>query len=232
MDSFNDFQFGVTSQPEDEFSQLSFNSAVDEFIPDFGFFGDASTALEMKETGFDEYDNDDLSRKSTSATETHEDVVRASPVFQPSEGSAFHCYEESGKRSFAEAFETDSVSTVEPSTPRKERRVEQGGMEAYVVDGEDVPRLQLGESGRAQLKSSISSVLKMKPELRKQCNSIQKVKNASIIQLLAMARICGIWDQAVKISENFLRKYPCKREVLEPRMVDSRKTDINEPTFL
>ena len=91
------------------------------------------------------------------------------------------------------------------------RKVEKSGNDNYSIDGQEVPRLQLGESGRAQLKSSISSVLKRRPELRKQCNSIEKVKNASIMQLLAMARICGIWDQAVKISEGFLKKYTCKK---------------------
>ena len=93
----------------------------------------------------------------------------------------------------------------------KMRRIERQGPDVYAVDGQQVPRLQLGESGRAQLKAAISSVLKRRPDLRKQCNAIQKVKNASIVQLLAMARICGIWDQAVRISESFLRRYPCKK---------------------
>jgi hypothetical protein len=83
---------------------------------------------------------------------------------------------------------------------------------------EPIPKLQLGETGRSQLKSAISAVLKKKPELRKTCNSIQKVKNASISQLLTMARICGIWDQAVRISETFTRRYPKLPRQREPTL--------------
>ena len=110
------------------------------------------------------------------------------------------------KRKFSEG------EPVSDSLPSKMRRIERQGPDVYSVDGQQVPRLQLGESGRAQLKAAISTVLKRRPDLRKQCNAIQKVKNASIVQLLAMARICGIWDQAVRISESFLKRYPCKKE--------------------
>ena len=117
-----------------------------------------------------------------------------------------------GKRKFSDvggisdALDHHSVAALS----LKMRRIERQGPDVYAVDGQQVPRLQLGESGRAQLKAAISGVLKRRPDLRKQCNAIQKVKNASIGQLLAMARICGIWEQAVKISESFLRRYPCK----------------------
>jgi hypothetical protein len=197
MDSFNDFtSFGYQ---ENDLDQLSFTQSMNAFTPDFGFFGDATGSLGLKETDeFDEALASGISAVSTHSDDEHdEDLNVSTPSFESAEVAP--------KRTFANAF--DEAAERSP----KCRRVERAGQETYSVDGQDVPRLQLGESGRAQLKSSISSVLKRRPELRKQCNSIQKVKNASIIQLLAMARICGIWDQAVKISESFLKKYPCKK---------------------
>ena len=205
MDSFNDYtSFGYGKPQEDDLDQLSFNQSMNAFTPDFGFFGDAAGALNMKETDeFDEALASGISAVSTHSDDEHDDDLNVTAIATPSFETTIES--EPSKRTFASAFE--DVSDRSP----KCRRVERAGQETYSVDGQDVPRLQLGESGRAQLKSSISLVLKRRPELRKQCNSIQKVKNASIIQLLAMARICGIWDQAVKISESFLRKYPCKK---------------------
>jgi hypothetical protein len=116
--------------------------------------------------------------------------------------------------------------------PLKMRRIERQGPDVYAVDGQQVPRLQLGESGRAQLKAAISAVLKRRPDLRKQCNAIQKVKNASIVQLLAMARICCIWDQAVRISESFLRRYPCKRMGCGPNVEVPMGSLLGEPVML
>lgn len=118
------------------------------------------------------------------------------------------------------------------SEPLKMRRIERQGPDVYAVDGQQVPRLQLGESGRAQLKAAISAVLKRRPDLRKQCNAIQKVKNASIVQLLAMARICGIWDQAVRISESFLRRYPCKRTGCGPNVEAPMGSLLGESVLL
>jgi len=68
----------------------------------------------------------------------------------------------------------------------------------------ELPRLHLGESGRMKLKSRISMLIKDDPELRAKVLAISKVKLASIGQLLQMAYICGIWDEAVRIGDHFL----------------------------
>jgi hypothetical protein len=68
----------------------------------------------------------------------------------------------------------------------------------------DLPRLHLGETGRMKLKSRISMLIKDDQELRSKVLAISKVKLASIGQLLQMAFICGIWDEAVRIGDQFL----------------------------
>ena len=67
----------------------------------------------------------------------------------------------------------------------------------------DLPRLHLGETGRSKLKSMISNMIKDDEELRTQVLAISKVKLASIGQLLQMAYICGLWEEAVRISDQF-----------------------------
>lgn len=67
----------------------------------------------------------------------------------------------------------------------------------------DEPRLHLGETGRSRLKSLISNLTKVNPELRERVAEIGKVKLASIPQLLMMARTCGVWDEVLQIAESF-----------------------------
>lgn len=88
----------------------------------------------------------------------------------------------------------------------KVRRIEVEGKESFSIDGVVVPRLQIGESGRVELKASLTSLLKNRPDLRKQTNRISKLKCASINQLLTMAMVCGIWEKAVKISHSYVSR--------------------------
>ena len=219
--TFSDFaSFGpsFSSVNDDDMAQMSFKDAMDPFTPDFGFFNEGAVSLEQNDFAEEEpslmpavssLDEDDCQ-----LNEAEPSLIARFP--EPSKSQ--------GKRR-APCRETESSSTAEDSDVSKSRRIERSGPDNYQVDGQEVPRLQLGESGRAQLKSSISSVLKRRPDLRSVCNSIEKVKNASITQLLTMARICGIWNEAVKISEGFLRKYPCKKAV---SMADRQITRIGE----
>ena len=70
----------------------------------------------------------------------------------------------------------------------------------------DVPRLHLGEAGRSKLKSLISLATKDNSTLRDRVAVIGKVKLASIPQLLQMAHLCGLWDEAIAISQSFASK--------------------------
>ena len=67
----------------------------------------------------------------------------------------------------------------------------------------DLPKLHLGETGRCKLKSMISNMIKDDEELRTQVLAISKVKLASIGQLLQMSYVCGLWEEAVRISDQF-----------------------------
>ena len=67
----------------------------------------------------------------------------------------------------------------------------------------DLPKLHLGETGRSKLKSMISNMIKEDEELRAQVLAISNVKLASIGQLLQMAYVCGLWEDAVRIGEQF-----------------------------
>jgi hypothetical protein len=202
MDSYSFQGFGINQDGQEMNHLDNFSSEHNTYENAFNFFGHPGMSV-RKESDFGVPDLHNLSGVSTTSDfeniEDHEEDHHAA-FLQPSEPAI-------KKRKLE-----DMQNTIEDGKEHViTRKVERNGLDTYAIDGQTVPRLQLGESGRAQLKSSISSVLKHKPELRKQCNSIEKVKNASIMQLLAMARICGIWDQAVKISESFLKKYPCKK---------------------
>jgi len=75
-----------------------------------------------------------------------------------------------------------------------------GGKENYSVDGFIVPRLPIGETGRIELKASLTGILKRNSELRRQTNALSTLKCASICQLLVMAKVCGLWEKAERIS--------------------------------
>ena len=200
MDDYAWQGFGAPQGAEEVDQLESFSSSMNTYENAFNFFGHPGMTV-RKESDFNQVDlQGGLSGVSTTSDDedSEENLLSQVAFILPSEPVS---RKRKLEQSEGEACDGDL----------KARKVERSGNDNYSIDGQEVPRLQLGESGRAQLKSSISSVLKRRPELRKQCNSIEKVKNASIMQLLAMARICGIWDQAVKISESFLKKYPCKK---------------------
>jgi hypothetical protein len=80
----------------------------------------------------------------------------------------------------------------------------------FLVDGVAVPKLNLGEAGRAELKSLISKKQKEQRDLKAVCDRIAKVKSASIVELLTIARICGLWEEAERIAAN--KPKPSTRE--------------------
>ena len=67
----------------------------------------------------------------------------------------------------------------------------------------DVARLHLGEGGRQKLKSLLSATTKANLELRERVTKIAKVKFASIPQLFHMAKVCGLWTEAVNIARTY-----------------------------
>jgi len=87
-----------------------------------------------------------------------------------------------------------------PSIPSKRTIID--NVPSVTVPG-DLPKLHLGESGRSKLKSLISNMIKEDEELRTHVLAISKVKLASIGQLLQMSYVCGLWEEAVRISEQF-----------------------------
>jgi hypothetical protein len=72
-------------------------------------------------------------------------------------------------------------------------------MSKSILCGE-LPRVQLGEHGRQRLKSLLSSAVKYDAAKRDLVYAIGKVKLASIPQLLQMARVCGLWDEVMKVA--------------------------------
>ena len=102
---------------------------------------------------------------------------------------------------------TACVSPISvPSAIRVAKRKRRVESPARSVASSDVPRLHLGEYGRCKLKSLISAAIKDDCQLRAQVLSVSKIKLASIPQLLHMAQLCGLWDEAVLISEQFVKK--------------------------
>ena len=87
-----------------------------------------------------------------------------------------------------------------PTPPVRRTRAPAPGTREFVVDGVTVPKLNLGEAGRAELKSLISKRQKERRDLKEVCDRIAKVKAASIVELLTIARICGLWEEAERIA--------------------------------
>ncbi|EER14136.1 hypothetical protein Pmar_PMAR018716, partial [Perkinsus marinus ATCC 50983] len=67
------------------------------------------------------------------------------------------------------------------------------------------PKIRLGEAGRSRLKAILSQSLRNNPGLRAVCNSIARLKSATVQQLLRMAEVCGCMDQAMAIARDFHR---------------------------
>jgi hypothetical protein len=81
-----------------------------------------------------------------------------------------------------------------------------------VVDGVAVPKLNLGEAGRAELKSLISKRQREQRDLKTVCDKIAKVKSASIVELLTIARICGLWEEAERIAAAKPKSYSAREQ--------------------
>ncbi|KAF4674631.1 hypothetical protein FOL46_004418 [Perkinsus olseni] len=73
------------------------------------------------------------------------------------------------------------------------------------LDMEDIiiPQIRLGEAGRSRLKAILSQCLRSNPGLRPICNSIARLKSATVPQLLHMAGICGCMDKAMAIAQDY-----------------------------
>ena len=85
-------------------------------------------------------------------------------------------------------------------------RLHVDGKEKYAVDGFIIPKLAIGEHGRMELKASLTQILKRQSGLRSQTNALSTLKAASIGQLLVMAKCCGIWDKALRLSSWYTSK--------------------------
>ncbi|KAF4731298.1 hypothetical protein FOZ62_007716, partial [Perkinsus olseni] len=88
------------------------------------------------------------------------------------------------------------------------------------LDMEDIiiPKIRLGEAGRSRLKAILSQCLRSNPGLRPICNSIARLKCATVPQLLHMAGICGCLDKAMAIAEDYQQTRAAKsRKPRTPR---------------
>ncbi|CEL93610.1 unnamed protein product [Vitrella brassicaformis CCMP3155] len=84
-------------------------------------------------------------------------------------------------------------------------------------------KLPLGEQGRAELKALISDKLRTCKNLKSSVGSIARLKCATIPQLLRMAVHCGLWNEAVAISERFLRQKQNKQQQLREMAEASKR---------
>ena len=118
------------------------------------------------------------------------------------------------KRKLEEIADAEEEPEYTPSRPfnvlnicgQEVKISESAGKVAYLIDGWLVPKLQIGEAGRVELKATLTMLLKCRPDLRKETNRICTLKRASICQLLAIAKLCGLWDKVVKISDWYLSR--------------------------
>ena len=144
-------------------------------------------------------ENDDFDLSDNYSTACDDDFMD-SPVFQYTLDPA--------SSNVVITTSTESLTQGEMKKARrnlsssKRTTINNSSVPSVLVPG-DLPKLHLGESGRAKLKSMISNLIKEDEELRTQVLAISKVKLASIGQLLQMAFICNLWEEAVRISEQF-----------------------------
>jgi len=102
----------------------------------------------------------------------------------------------------SESKRAKRIHVVKRASVQQPRAAGVSGAPAPFVP-QDLPKLHLGETGRCKLKSMISNLIKDDEDLRAQVLSISKVKLASIGQLLQMAYVCGLWEEATRIGEQF-----------------------------
>lgn len=76
---------------------------------------------------------------------------------------------------------------------------------------EPVCNLPLGECGRSKLKSLISNAVRSSTVLKERCDSVGKIKTATVSQLFELARVCGLMGAAKQLSDEFLEHKKLKR---------------------
>uniref|UniRef100_A0A0G4I3U9 Uncharacterized protein n=1 Tax=Chromera velia CCMP2878 TaxID=1169474 RepID=A0A0G4I3U9_9ALVE len=69
----------------------------------------------------------------------------------------------------------------------------------FEMTDEDLAKLHIGESGRAQLKSLISQKCRAQPELKARILELGQVKYARLHDLLKMARACNLWPEVLRL---------------------------------
>ncbi|KAF4673593.1 hypothetical protein FOL47_010400 [Perkinsus chesapeaki] len=89
------------------------------------------------------------------------------------------------------------------STPCSDANEGTSASSRAAVAGAGEAKVRLGEAGRARLKAIISDCFREDQRLRQMCNTIARLKNATVPQLLEMSHICGCFDQAMDIAKEF-----------------------------
>ena len=60
----------------------------------------------------------------------------------------------------------------------------------------NVSMLKVGEEGRARLKSALSDAVRSDAEALYRVQAIGKIRLASMLQLMQMAKVAGLWEYA------------------------------------
>jgi len=72
--------------------------------------------------------------------------------------------------------------------------------------------IRLGENGRSELKKIISLQFRMNPKLRDKCiEKVCRLKNANVLQLLAMSEVSGCLKQCIAIANDYWKVYSEKK---------------------
>jgi len=80
---------------------------------------------------------------------------------------------------------------------------------ALIEEGYDI---RLGEKGRTRLKKEISLRFRVHANLRESCHKhVCRLKNANVIQLLAMSEITGCLPRCLEIANDYWRAYGARR---------------------
>ena len=95
------------------------------------------------------------------------------------------------------AFVDAPVVRVGKGTSRKNAHLER--LEE-LADDPNPPILKLGDDGRSRLKSALSDLVRMDPEIQRRVEAIGKIRLASMQQLMRMAKVSGLWGFALDIA--------------------------------
>uniref|UniRef100_A0A0G4F4H0 Uncharacterized protein n=1 Tax=Chromera velia CCMP2878 TaxID=1169474 RepID=A0A0G4F4H0_9ALVE len=108
------------------------------------------------------------------------------------------------------AIPVPNLDLLAPTSPQRASRPEttltnpMRGGDALTGSGmtdEDLAKIQIGESGRAQLKSLISQKCRAQPEMKACIQSLElgKVKYACLLNLLKM--VCNLWTEVLQLQQ-------------------------------